>query len=59
MRRFAVAGGILVAGCVLVAIGGLWPTLIGWVVVGIALVVAICLAFLEVGYSEERERGQR
>jgi hypothetical protein len=56
IRRFAVAGAIFVAGCVLVAIGGLWPTLIGWMVVGLALIVAICLVFLEIGYSEERER---
>jgi hypothetical protein len=32
--------------------------IIGWGVLGVGLVVAISLVFLEIGYSEDRERAR-
>ena len=48
---------VAVAGFVLVLIGK-DDTLgiIGWGVVGVGVTIAIALVFLEVGYSEDRER---
>ena len=48
---------IAVAGFVVVVIGKDGTLgIIGWAIVGAAVAVAISLVFLEVGYSEDRER---
>jgi len=55
-RRFAGAALIIVVGLVIGIVGS---TLLGWVIVSLGLVIVVSLAFLEVGYSEERERDFR
>jgi hypothetical protein len=60
LRRAIVPLLIAVAGVVLVVAGGAVVEIVGWGVLGIALTVTISLAFLEVGYSEDRARaGER
>ncbi|MGZ6641227.1 MAG: hypothetical protein ACXVFT_05240 [Solirubrobacteraceae bacterium] len=57
VRRFAAALALTVAGLVLVALaGGIALELVGWTVFGLGLVLAVSFVFLEVGYSEDRER---
>lgn len=56
-RRSVVPLLIATAGFVVVLIGRDETLgLIGWGIVGAAVAVAIALVFLEVGYSEDRER---
>ena len=57
-RRFAVAAVIVVAGVVVIVASSGTGRIIGWGVLGVGLVVAISLAFLEIGYSEDRERAR-
>lgn len=53
-RRRAILPALLVlAGLVIVAAGS---SLVGWTVFSIGLTLAIALAFLEIGYSEDRAR---
>lgn len=48
---------VAVAGFVVVIIGEDGKLgIIGWAIVGAAVTIAIALVFLEVGYSEDRER---
>ena len=48
---------VAVAGFVVVLIGEDGTLgIIGWAIVGAAVAIAISLVFLEVGYSEDRER---
>ena len=57
-RRFAAAAAITIAGAVVAAMAGGTPALIGWAILGVGLVLVVSLVFLEVGYSEDRERRQ-
>jgi fatty acid desaturase len=58
VRRFAAAAAITIAGAVVAAAAGGTTALIGWAIMGVGLVVVVSLVFLEVGYSEDRERRQ-
>ena len=55
-RRFLVSLVIAIAGVVVIAVGSGTAEIIGGGVVAVAVTVAINLAFLEVGYSEDRAR---
>lgn len=55
-RRFLVPLAIAIAGIVVIAVGSGTVEIIGGGVVAVAVTVAISLAFLEVGYSEDRAR---
>jgi hypothetical protein len=56
-RRVAYTTIVLVAGFVLAVVGGsAWVGTAGWVLVGLALIVYVALAFLEIGLSEDRDR---
>jgi hypothetical protein len=57
-RRFAVAAAIAAAGIVVIVASSGTGRIIGWGVLGVGLVVAISLVFLEIGYSEDRERAR-
>jgi chromate transport protein ChrA len=63
-RRSAVARRSLVplvlacAGILLAALSSGTARIIGWGVIGVAIVVALSLVFLEVGYSEDRARAE-
>jgi hypothetical protein len=57
-RRFLVPVAVGLAGAVLIATTSGTADTIGWGVLAIALVGAISLAFLEVGYSEDRQRAR-
>jgi hypothetical protein len=43
---------------VVVAAAGGTTAFIGWAILGVGLVLVVSLVFLEVGYSEDRERRQ-
>ena len=59
-RRVAYATVVLVVGFVLGAIGDeSWWGTAGWVLVGLALIAYVALAFYEVGLSEDRDRSRR
>jgi hypothetical protein len=56
-RRVAYTTVVFVAGVVLAAAGGTdWIGTAGWVLVGLALIIYVALAFYEVGLSEDRDR---
>jgi formate hydrogenlyase subunit 3/multisubunit Na+/H+ antiporter MnhD subunit len=55
-RRFLVPLAIAIAGIVVIAIGSGTAEIVGGGVLALAVTVAISLAFLEVGYSEDRAR---
>ena len=56
--RFLVPLVIAAAGIVLIAAGDRTVSAIGWGVFGVAITVAISLIFLEIGYSEDRDRSR-
>jgi len=56
--RFLVPLVIAAAGIVLIAAGDRTVSVIGWGVFGVAITVAISLIFLEIGYSEDRDRSR-
>ena len=57
LRRVGWTTLLLVVGFVLGVIGGgSWVSVTGWTLVGLALIVYVALAFLEVGLSEDRDR---
>lgn len=58
LRRAIAPLVLLVVGIVLVAGFDGFVEYVGWAVVGIGAVVAVSLVFLEVGYSEDRERAR-
>jgi hypothetical protein len=60
-RRFLVPLAIAVAGIALIAVTSGTAQVVGGGVVAVAVVVAISLVFLEIGYSEDRarERGEQ
>lgn len=58
-RRFLVPIAIAIVGFVLIAATSGTAEIIGGGVVALAVTIAISLAFLEVGYSEDRDRGER
>jgi hypothetical protein len=58
-RRFLVPLAVAAAGIVLVAGWAGVVRIIGWGVIAIAIVIALSLVFLEVGYSEDRARARR
>jgi hypothetical protein len=58
-RRFLAPLAVAVAGIVLVAGWAGVVRIIGWGVIAIAIVIALSLVFLEVGYSEDRARARR
>jgi formate hydrogenlyase subunit 3/multisubunit Na+/H+ antiporter MnhD subunit len=55
-RRFLVPLAIALAGIVVVAVGSGTAEIVGGGLIALAVTVAISLAFLEVGYSEDRAR---
>jgi hypothetical protein len=59
-RRFLVPLAIAVVGIALIAATSGVAQIVGGGVLGVAVVVAISLVFLEIGYSEDRarERGE-
>jgi uncharacterized oligopeptide transporter (OPT) family protein len=57
-RRFVVPLVIAVAGIVVVVVTDGTARIVGWGVIAVAVTVAISLVFLEVGLSEDRERGR-
>jgi hypothetical protein len=59
LRRFLWTIALAVVGLVVVVVSKsrTWD-IIGWAVVAAAVTIAIGLAFLEVGYSEDRERAR-
>ena len=61
LRRFLATLAIAVVGAVLVLATSGTVELIGAALIGLAATVAVSLAFLEVGYSEDRarERGEQ
>lgn len=59
LRRFLVPLAIAIAGIVLVVATSGTAEIIGGGVIALAVTIAISLAFLEIGYSEDRERGER
>jgi cell shape-determining protein MreD len=60
LRRVVYVTIVLVVGFVLGAIGDdAWWGTVGWVLVGLALIVYVALAFYEVGLSEDRDRASR
>ena len=56
--RFLVPLVIAAAGIVLIAADDRTVSAIGWGVFGVAITVAISLVFLEIGYSEDRDRSR-
>jgi len=59
LRRLIVPLALVVAGLVVVlASSDRTVEIVGWGVVCAGITVAIALAFLEVGYSEDRERSR-
>lgn len=56
--RFAGALVIAAAGIVLIVAGDGTTDIVGWTVFGIALTLVLSFVFLEVGYSEDRERAR-
>jgi hypothetical protein len=44
---------------VVLAVAGTTGEIIGWTLVGLAGIIAVALVFLEVGYSEDRDRARR
>jgi hypothetical protein len=60
VRRFLVPAAIAIAGMVVVlVVAGSTGAIIGWTLIGLAGILAVGLLFLEVGYSEDRERAGR
>jgi amino acid permease len=61
LRRFLVPIAMAVAGIALVLATSGTAELVGAAVIALAVTVAVSLAFLEVGYSEDRarERGEQ
>jgi hypothetical protein len=60
IRRFLLPAAIAVAGMVVVlVVGGTTGEIIGWTLLGLAGIIAVALVFLEVGYSEDRDRARR
>ena len=57
-RRFLVPLAIAIAGMVLIALTSGTAEIIGGGLLALAVTVAISLAFLEVGYSEDRARAR-
>ena len=58
-RRFAAALALALVGVVVVLVAeDTTVDIIGWGIVGAAATIAIGLVFLEVGYSEDRERAR-
>jgi hypothetical protein len=55
-RRFAVSAVVGAVGIVVVVATTGTARIVGWGIVTLALVLAVSLAFLEVGYSEDRAR---
>ncbi len=55
-RRFLVPLAIAIAGIVVVAISSGTAEIVGGGLIALAVTIAISLAFLEVGYSEDRAR---
>ena len=55
-RRAIVPAVVALVGIVLIAAAGDTVRIVGWGLVGVAVTVAVSLAFLEIGYSEERAR---
>jgi hypothetical protein len=59
LRRATVPAILAVAGIVLLLVAGDGVgAIVGWGIVGIAATLALSLAFLEVGYSEDRARAR-
>ena len=57
LRRVLWTTALLIVGFVLGVVGGSgWVSIVGWTLVGLALIVYVALAFLEVGLSEDRDR---
>lgn len=57
IRGFGGAGLLVLAGGVLVAVSGReFVQVLGMVLLGLGFLVAVSLVFLEVGFSEDRER---
>ena len=57
LRRLAYTTALLVVGFAIGAAGGSsWIGTAGWVLVGLALILYVALAFYEVGASEDRDR---
>ena len=60
IRRFLIPAAIAVAGMVVVlVVAGTTGEIIGWTLIGLAGIIAVALVFLEVGYSEDRDRARR
>jgi hypothetical protein len=57
-RRLLVPLAIAVAGIVVIAVGHGTARIVGGGVVAVAITLAVSLAFLEVGYSEDRARAR-
>jgi hypothetical protein len=55
-RRFLVPLAIAIAGIVVVAVSSGTAEIVGGGLIAVAVTIAISLAFLEVGYSEDRAR---
>lgn len=49
---------IAVAGLIVILVGEGAATIVGWGIVAVGVTVAISLVFLEIGYSEERDRAR-
>lgn len=58
-RRFLVPLAIAIAGIVLIAATSGTVEIVGGGLLALAVTIAISLVFLEVGYSEDRDRGER
>lgn len=56
MRRFLVPLVIAVAGIAVVLVSDGTARIVGWGIFSLAAVIAVSLVFLEIGYSEDRER---
>jgi hypothetical protein len=60
LARIAIPIVMIVLGAIAaIAIPGMAGTVVAMVLVGSALVIAVCLVFLEVGLSEDRERARQ
>ena len=58
LRRTLLPLAVLAVGVALVVAFDGGPEYVGWAFVGAAAVIALSLAFLEVGYSEDRARAR-
>lgn len=58
LRRALVPLALLIVGIALLVATGDIANLVGWGAIGVALTLAVSLAFLEVGYSEDRARAR-